>query len=312
MTGQELKRFARSSGADVIGIAPVARFADVQAEHSPLAIFPETRSVIVLGRRITRGTLRGVEEGTSFGHYNLYGRDWLEDRFLALTTFQVAEYLEDHGWEAVPLPNLPPETPAMGVRVRRELPPPNVMLDFDDAAVRAGVGEIGYCGTLLTPDFGPRQRIQVILTDAKLTPDPLLRKVICPRPPVCQGFCPLGAIRGMDATHGEPRPAGTRALQRGSAFPMEGRRPRRPPETADVLGAAGKRMTAARIDYALCRQCRNGALPNNKHPAGKPDRLAAVCMRTCVDFLEREGRVRNRFVAPFRKREAWHLPVTPA
>jgi hypothetical protein len=71
-------------------------------------------------------------------------------------------------------------------------------------------------------------------------------------------------------------------------------------------------MTAARIDYALCRQCRNGALPNNKHPAGKPDRLAAVCMRTCVDFLEREGRVRNRFVAPFRKREAWHLPVTPA
>jgi hypothetical protein len=42
--------------------------------------------VVVLGRRITRGTLRGVEEGTQFSNYRLYGYDWLDNRFVASTT----------------------------------------------------------------------------------------------------------------------------------------------------------------------------------------------------------------------------------
>ena len=189
MNAQMVRKFARQAGADIVGVASIERCEGVPDAKHPRAIFPETRSVVVVGRRITRGTLRGIEEGTNFQHYTMYGRDWLEDRFLALTTFQVAEFLEDHGWEAVPLPNLPPEIPPMGVRVSKDRPAPNVVLDFDDLAVRAGVGEIGYCGVLLTPDFGPRQRVQVILTDAKLAPDPLLRRAICPRTTACRGFC---------------------------------------------------------------------------------------------------------------------------
>jgi hypothetical protein len=71
------------------------------------------------------------------------------------------------------------------------------------------------------------------------------------------------------------------------------------------LHICGKVMTVAEIDSAKCRGCKNGALANRHHPAGKPDRLAAVCLRTCVDYLERNGRLGNRFAAPFRKREPW-------
>ena len=152
----------------------------------------------MLGRRIPRGTLRGVEEGTHFNSYALYGSDWLDNRFVAMTTFAVAEFLEDNGWEAVPLPNLPPEVPPMGVAVRKDAAPPNVMLDLDDAAVRAGVGEIGYCRVLLTPQFGPRQRVQAILTDAEIAPSPMLAEPICPRDGQCKGFCPLGALAGQE------------------------------------------------------------------------------------------------------------------
>lgn len=134
---------ARSCGADIAGIAPVERFDGLPGERHPASIFPETRSVVVVGKRIVRGALRGVEEGTQFDVYNQFGRDWLNNRTLALATFRISEFLEDSGWEAVPLPNLPPETPPMGVSVREGRPAPNVMLDFDDAAVRAGVGEIG-------------------------------------------------------------------------------------------------------------------------------------------------------------------------
>ncbi len=265
-----VKRRARELGADLVGVAPVERFDGLPAEKHPRTIFPETRSVIVLGRRITRGTLRGIEEGTNFGDFRKYGADWLEDRFVALTTYRVAEFLEDDGWEAVPLPNLPPEVPPMGVSVRKGQPAPNVMLDFDDAAVRAGVGEIGFCGVLLTPGFGPRQRVQMILTDAKLKASPMLKKPVCPRGEECRDVCPLGAFVGQ--------------------------------RTLDICG---KKMLVAEIDFARCAACRNGAMPNRHHPAGKPDRLAAVCVRSCVDFLERTGRVTGRLASNFRRRAPW-------
>ena len=273
MDRSELEARAREAGADVFGVAEVARFDELPAEKHPRAIFPETRSVIVLGRRIPRGALRGVEEGTNFTIYSMYGNSLLDNNFTSLTTFRVSEFIEDNGWEAVPLPNLPPEVPAMGVRVRPGAPEPNVMLDCDDAAVRAGVGEIGYAGVLLTPEYGPRQRIQVILTDAEIEPSPLLEEAICPREG-CQALCPLNA--------------------------MDGER---------ELWICGKRMTVAEIDYAACGRCNNGAMPNRWHPAGKPDRIGSVCIRSCVDCLEQAGRVGNTFSGPLRVREAW--TVTP-
>jgi len=272
MDRRALQQFAGEAGADVFGVANIQRFDELAADKHPRAIFPEARSVAVIGRRITRGTLRGVEEGTNFANYSLYGCDWLDNRFVALTTFRVTELLEDHGWEAVPLPNLPPQAPPMGVSVRPGAPPPNVMLDFDDAAVRAGEGEIGFCNVLLTPQFGPRQRIQLILTDAELDPSPLLDEPICPRSDSCKGFCPLSAYGG---THDR------------------------------VI--CGKTMTVADVDVRKCAQCKNGAMPNRHHPAGDPDRLGAVCIRTCVDFLERSGRIAGRFRSPFRKRDVWSL-----
>jgi ferredoxin len=123
---------------------------------------------------------------------------------------------------------------------------------------------------LLTPRFGPRQRVQMILTDAKLKPTPLLKKPVCPRSDACRGVCPLGALSG-----------------------------------SREIVISGKRMAVANIDHAVCRSCKNGARPNRFHAAGNPDRLAAVCVRSCVDFLEREGRVTGGLAKPFRRRKAW-------
>ncbi len=36
-----------------------------------------------------------VEEGTNFQDYALYGCQWLADRFVAMTTYRVAEFIED-------------------------------------------------------------------------------------------------------------------------------------------------------------------------------------------------------------------------
>ncbi len=190
----QFREQAAAAGADMVGIAAIESFAELGPAKNPASIFPETKSVIVIGKRITRGALRGTEEGTQFELYRMYGRDWLNNRFLAMATFSAAEFLEDNGWEAVPLPNLPPEIPPMGVPVSDGRPAPNVMLDFDGAAVRAGLGEMGRCGLLLTPEFGPRQRLQIILTDAPLEADPPFTGKVCLRCADLENVCPLGAL----------------------------------------------------------------------------------------------------------------------
>ena len=271
---KQLQDYAASIRCDLLGVAPIERFAGLPPERHPASIFPEAKSVLAVGKRIPRGTLRGVEEGTQFYTYQLYGQAWVEDRFLALTALRLSEFLEDHRWEAVPLFNLPPEMGPMGVPVREGNPAPNVLLDFDDAAVRAGLGEIGYLRTFVSPEFGTRQRFFLILTDAELDPTPLPPVQVCPREKGLAKLCPLGAI------HAEKE------------------------ETIDI---GGQRMTVAGLDLAVCAKCQNGARPNLRHPAGPPDRLAAVCMRSYYDHLERTGRLTRDFANPFRQRPAWSV-----
>ncbi|MCS7253116.1 MAG: hypothetical protein RMK18_02955 [Armatimonadota bacterium] len=271
----QLKSFADKHRVDLIGIAPIERFNDVPPEHHPASIFPEARSVLVIAKRIPRGALRGVEEGTHFTSFELYGRSWLIDRVLAIATISVATFLEDNGWEAVPLQDLPPQIPPSGKPVKHGLPAPNVIVDAKDAAVRAGIGEIGYCGELLTPKFGPRQRLQLILTDAELEPTPVCEMQICDMCMECAKSCPLGAMQG---------------------------------EVKIVI--CGKEMLTAQIDWDLCRHCKNGASPNPYHPLGLPDRLGAICVRSCVDYLERAGKIASTFTSPFRRRPPWEIDHT--
>ena len=271
---EQFREYAARAGCDLLGIAPIERFAEVAPQHHPASIFPEVKSVIAVGKRIPRGVLRGVEEGTQFGTYALYGYSWLEDRFLCVATIKLAEFLEDHRWEALPLINLPPQMPPLGVPVRPGQPPPNVVVDVDDAVVRAGLGEISYLESFVTPEFGTRQRFYLILTDAVLDPTPFSPETRFERSKAFAQYCPLGAID---------------------------------PAADTVITILGKKMVVARIDYKKCAECKNGAMPNRRHPSGRPDRLAAVCMRSYMVHLEKTGAVKNTFLQPFRKRPAWEV-----
>ncbi len=271
---QQFKEFAAKAGADLVGIADPDRFADWPAERSPMAVFPDAQAVITIGRRITRGTLRGNEEGTNFNTYQSFGYHWLDNEFVALTTFECVEFLEDLRWEAAPLFPFPPEAWPQGIPVRSDRPAPNVYPDFSRVAVACGLGEIGINGDLLTPRFGPRQRLQLILTDAPLRPDPLCEIRICQECMACAESCPLGAISKQEF---------------------------------DDITIAGKTMRVAKIDHDKCRSCQNGACPNRYHQSGRPDRLGAVCNRTCVAALESREVLADNFRQPFRKRNAWGI-----
>ncbi len=271
---QKINESLKREGIDLIGFAGKDRFASVDAAHNPFSIFPEGKTVILLGKRICRGALRGVEEGTNFGDYRLFGRNWLEDEFLSLACYNLVRVLEDEGWEAVPVFPNPAEIKPTGVSVAEGRPEPNVFPDFDYAAVACGIAEIGLSGLVLTPKYGSRQRFHMIITDAELEATPLLETSVCDRCGKCAAACPLGAID----------------LQ-----------------NTEELDICGKKMTVAKIDYSKCRTCKNGACENRFAAYAKPDRVPALCNRTCLCHLEEIAVLENQFHESFRKRDAWAI-----
>ena len=114
---RKIKEALAREGIDLIGFAPKERFEGLDPAHNPFSIFPEGKTVIMLGKRICRGSLRGVEEGTNFGDYKLFGSNWLEDEFLSLACYNLVRVLEDEGWETVPIFPNPAELKPTGVSV---------------------------------------------------------------------------------------------------------------------------------------------------------------------------------------------------
>ena len=267
---QTIEQAAKRIGIDLIGFASKKRFESVDAQHNPFSIFPEGKTVIMVGKRICRGTLRGIEEGTNFGDYNRFGKNWLEDEFLAVACYDLVSVLEDNGWEACPLFPNPSELGPQGVSVAEGRPAPNVYPDFDYAAVACGLGEIGLNGIFLSPKYGPRQRFHMIITDAEIEETPLFEGTVCDACGKCASSCPLGAIDVNNTKE---------------------------------IDICGKKMTVADINYDVCRSCQNGACPNRLAKNAKPDRIAALCNRTCICHLEENNTLDNKFENAFRQRE---------
>ena len=155
-----------------MGIAPVTRFKGVAPERNPAPIFPECKSVIVLARRVCRGSLRGVEEGTNFGStYQCFGYTWVEDNFLSQTSYDLSLWIEEQGFEAVPLFAYNEAEMPKGVPVAPDRPAPNVYIGPRYAVTAAGLGEVGLGGFILTPEFGTRHRFAFILTASRRRAD---------------------------------------------------------------------------------------------------------------------------------------------
>lgn len=271
---KRIEDFARNDHVDLIGFAGRERFEGLDDQHNPFSIFPEGKTVILIGKRICRGSLRGVEEGTNFGDYALYGKNWLEDEFLAVSAYNLTNFIEENGWEAVPVFPNPSELGPSGVAVAPDRPAPNVYPDFDYAAVACGLCTISYNRLAFSKEFGSRQRFHMILTDAELESTPLMEESICNGCRQCADVCPLKAI-SKDET--------------------------------EEIEICGKKFTVGKIDYDKCRACQNGAVINRFAADARPDRIAALCNRSCMCALEERGALSKTFENPFRTGAVWSI-----
>jgi epoxyqueuosine reductase len=319
LTSERLKEAAKRAGADIVGVAPIERFDNAPPEVHPASMWPEVKSVVVFGLRIPRGALRGIEEGTHWPAYHFFGYGGL-GRFIAQVGEEIRHYIEQSGWEAVPMSAVATllESRAARRRLRPDRPPPNVVPSFRLAAAAAGLGEMGYSKVFLTPQFGPRQRFGMVYTDAPLDPDPLFEGSICDRCMRCAADCPAGAIsrdrtvttsidgkelEWNDLDLGKCKLTHTGYNRAASPFVVKDM----PGFHLDISKQRMSWQEAWDFARTLSPVIRYTALIDIIYGQHRPICGARGCIRACVDHLERTGRIEAQFHNPFRRRPAWLL-----
>ena len=181
--------------------------------------------MIVIGRRISRGSLRAVESGAARnGLFEDFGLTMLEDQFLAKATYDLVIWMEAAGFEAVPMFGYDADAAAkfpLGAPVCEGKAAPNVYVNYMDAAVLCGLGEIGRNGLFITPEFGTLQRFAMLITDAELDSDPVVTRNVCDNCNACVEACPLNDKLCAQAVHNATNDAVLGCLQ-GQVAQLQG------------------------------------------------------------------------------------------
>lgn len=73
------------------------------------------------------------------------------------------------------------------------------------AATCAGLGWIGKCALLVTPEYGPRIKLGTVLTDAPFQTAEPIAKDRCGECSLCVDACPYGAVRNANWERGMSR-----------------------------------------------------------------------------------------------------------
>ena len=283
---------AIDTGADLVGFAPISRFENAPPCEHPRTIFPQTRTVIAVAVRQLRGTLKAVEEGTYWQAYNCDSYWYLNEILAPKILRHIVTELEREGWTSVPVHN--PFHAHTGRKLRDDQPAgPDGIVSLRVVGVAAGLGELGHSKLLLTPQFGPRQRVFAVLTDAELEPTPLFTGNICDGCKSCARGCQAGAI-------GESREV--------------------------KINIDGNEYSHAPLDTKACAHvhCGNdkrfspfwkGTEPEGQRPSyheflSNRFRHLAICvgrgcLRACLDHLEKAGRIQEKFKTPLIDRERW-------
>jgi epoxyqueuosine reductase len=188
----ELKRSlmnkCREMDIPIVGVADVERWLSppfqpwMPGEFYPQSIYPETKSVIVIGLPIT---LPVLETSPSIYYHELYKTvNSLLDQY----TYCLSNFLSERGYPSLFVPRDGYSS------IQTLLKNPIAFFSHRHAALLAGLGTFGVNNMVLTPKFGPRVRFGSVFTSAQLPPDPLLETKLCNQCMRCVNLCPMNAL----------------------------------------------------------------------------------------------------------------------
>jgi len=173
-----VKRAARLFGASLVGVCELDRrwlyshsYHTLKREHKPVEIGEEYRYAIVMAHEMD---YEGIKQSPS--HISDAAMSTIYSR-MAVTGALLAQYIRGLGYKAIPMSN----------DTATSIP----------LAIDAGLGELSRIGILITPEYGPRVRLNKIFTNMPLLPDSPIEFGVwefCMKCDQCARFCPAQAI----------------------------------------------------------------------------------------------------------------------
>ena len=188
-----VKDLAYRLGADLVGIANIERYKDAPIRMSPQGILPTAKSVIVCAVHHPDAAIEldGEIHPQVMGPYRI---QYIMNDKLDVLSFRIARMLDDMGYQTVPIAS----SNIWRYRGYKEMNTTPFAPDISHiyGAVCAGLGELGWNGLCITPEYGARNRFISIITEAELTPTPLYSgKKLCDMCGECVRKCPTNAYK---------------------------------------------------------------------------------------------------------------------
>ena len=216
MNAEFIKQKAKEYGATICGIGNPEYFRNDDPQHNPYSILPNAKSIIGFGIKVPRGLYNAMDNQRQYYNYTNLGVKYIDETFAEIFLLKMGGMIENEGYDACLQRSVPgfkvKGDKSMNPEVNRiyELqfaspvaegkPAPDVIIDYNKAAVVCGLGSIGLHNKVITPKYGTFMRFVFIITDMELEFDEPFKEQLCDNCGECMKACPGKAIdeKGLD------------------------------------------------------------------------------------------------------------------
>jgi len=197
----DLTAYAKSIGIDLVAFTEVDEYFIFEKEMTEYHVKDKVLdNAIMLGMEMKKDAIDQAPEPPAG---NEAMRIYAE---LGMATVKIAEYLHERGYKA------------------QAFHPFGGPVLYPPMAQKAGLGEIGYNGLLITREFGPRLRLSMVATDAEPLPNVASTNLgireYCQTCGICVKNCPTGAVLPGDQKRKSPDNKYLQNIEGEKCFPQ--------------------------------------------------------------------------------------------
>ncbi len=216
MNAEFIKQKAKEFGASICGIGNPELFRNDDPQHNPYSILPNAKSIIGFGIKVPRGLYNAMDNERQYYNYTNLGVKYIDETFAEIFLIKMGCLIENEGYDACLQRSVPgfkvkgdkstnPEVNRIyelefASPVEDGKPAPDVIIDYNKAAVVCGLGSVGLHNKVITKKYGTYMRFVYIITDMELEFDEPFGEELCDGCGECIKACPGNAINneGLD------------------------------------------------------------------------------------------------------------------